>query len=710
MTKQQSLVNRKTNRLVNETSPYLQQHAYNPVDWWSWCPEALEQARKQDKPILLSIGYAACHWCHVMAHESFEDPATADLMNRHFINIKVDREERPDLDEIYMRAVQAINGHGGWPMTVFLTSELKPFFSGTYFPPVDRYNMPSFQTVLNTVAKAWSQQREQIEQSSVQLTDFLSAIDLQAQSGAEQAVSALAITQIIEAIKRILGIFDRQYGGLGGAPKFPHPYATELVMRAYVNPQTEGALKRACYEFIETTLNRMACGGIHDQLGGGFARYSVDSQWLIPHFEKMLYDNAALIKNYLSGYQIFKNEYWKDVAIDCLGFVERVLMATEGGFYSSLDADSEGSEGKFYVWTAAEVIDVLGKENGQWFSTVYGISPEGNFEHGSSVLNFAEPPEVLAQELGISLTEFWAKLNPLRQKLLEVRSKRTAPGTDEKVITSWNALIISTYVKAFQVLGDAKYLQIAVNAMQFILKNMYQGSHKDSRLLRTWAKGKAHLNGYLEDYVFVVQALLDLASVDASSTWLSAASELNEIILSRFFDQDSSSFFYTSDNHEKLILRTKNNLDGPLPSSTSVAIMNLLRLARITDNSKFEVIAKNVLKQCASQFEHAVDQYSNMLCALDLFLADKLELVIVTSPGLQDTNHMLSAANSIYLPNLITVATDGSSDYANASALLANRTLKGNKVTAYLCRNFSCQEPVNAPAVLSAQLSDVETE
>lgn len=703
-----SIQNKRPNRLAHETSPYLLQHAYNPVDWYPWGPEALQQARDQDKPILLSIGYAACHWCHVMAHESFEDPSIAEIMNKAFINIKVDREERPDLDEIYMRAVQALSGHGGWPMTMFLTPQLKPFFGGTYFPPTNRYNIPSFKTVLNSVAQAWSQQRQQIEQSSTQLASYLSVADL-----LDQSTAALSYAQITAAVERILKIFDREHGGLGSAPKFPHCYVTDFMMRVYINPDITESARHDCREFIEATLNHMAYGGIHDQLGGGFARYAVEREWFVPHFEKMLYDNASLAKNYLCGYQLFQNEYWKDVAIDCLGFVRRELWAPEGAFYSSLDADSEGAEGKFYVWTPTEIINILGKDDGQWLSTVYGVYPDGNFEHETTVLNLAAPPEMLAKQLNLKGAEFWKKLNPLRQKLLETRTTRIRPSRDEKVLTSWNALMISSFVKGYQVVGNIEYLQTAIEATRFILSNMYQ----DGRLLRTWSKGRAHLNGYLEDYAFMIQALLDLAGVDASPVWLTTAGQLNDFVLSHFFDQSTSNFFYTSDDHEELILRTQNNFDGPIPSSTSVVVMNLLRLSRIFDNAPFEKIAQDVMQRCAPNFERASDQYANMLCALDLYLADKTELVLVTTPSTsqealhtsktlpQQFKDMLKAANSIYLPNLITVVTDNSAGRDLPISLLADRTSLNNKVTAYFCRSSTCQEPATEPSRLANQLN-----
>ncbi|MBX9695713.1 MAG: thioredoxin domain-containing protein, partial [Cyanobacteria bacterium] len=466
-------VSEKTpNRLIGESSTYLLQHAYNPVDWFPWGPEALEKARAEEKPILLSIGYAACHWCHVMEHESFEDPETASLMNARFVNIKVDREERTDLDEIYMKAVQMMTGHGGWPMTVFLTPDLAPFFAGTYFPPVDKHGMPSFKRILLGVALAWKDKRGEVVESASEITAHLKDLEKIGRKGSDddaEGEKSLSRDLIFGAVDQIARTFDPRWGGFGSSPKFPHPFSLSLVMRV-LNDSTAGDVRRQeTSEIVETSLDKMAYGGIYDHLVGGFARYSVDRQWLIPHFEKMLYDNALLTQTYLDGYLITKRDYWKDVAKGILSFVSKELRTPDGAFYSSLDADSEGEEGKFYVWTPASIEEVLGEKDGKWFCEIYGVTKTGNFEHGTSALHLTDSPENLANKNNITVDELWTRLEPMRAKLLEKRAERIRPGRDEKVLTSWNSLMISAYVYGYRVIQDPEYFDEAITAAEFLL-------------------------------------------------------------------------------------------------------------------------------------------------------------------------------------------------------------------------------------------------
>ena len=690
---------RKTNRLSGETSPYLLQHAHNPVDWYPWGPEALQRAKLEDKPILLSIGYSACHWCHVMEHESFEDVPTAQLMNEHFVNIKVDREERPDLDEIYMKAVQLMTGQGGWPMTVFLTPDLKPFFGGTYFPPDDRHGMPAFRRILTTLAGAFSEQRDKIEQSSTELSKYMELLNQ-----LEKGEAELEHELIDKAMEKMLRVFDHQWGGFGGAPKFPQSYSLALAMRwAAPGSKASPARREECLQLVETTLNRMAYGGMHDQLGGGFARYSVDRQWLVPHFEKMLYDNASLARAYLEGFLLIGRSYWLDVARGCLDFVLRELRTPEGAFYSSLDADSEGEEGKFYVWKPEEIIDLLGAVDGSFVNEVYGVRPSGNFEHGTSVLHLTNSPEGLARRFEMSVEAFWSKLNPLKEKLLTARDKRVRPGRDEKVLTSWNALMISSLVDGYKVLKDERYLKAARDAAGFILANLCKGG----RLLRTWGQGKAKLNGYLDDYAYFIQALIDLASADFAPTWLNRAAELMEVLIEHFEDKQECGLFFTSDDHEVLLTRSKNYYDGSTPSATSVAVFDLLRLGKLLDNQAYLNKARDILRIYAPYFEKAPDQFANLLCALDFQLAAGIEIALLADTANPGWKEALSLIHSVYLPNSVAILKDKgepgggpaktkqrSAEQQVETPLLKGRTLVDAKPTVYVCRNYACEQPI----------------
>jgi uncharacterized protein len=592
--------NRQPNKLAGETSTYLLQHARNPVQWYPWGEEALSLAKAQDKPILLSIGYSACHWCHVMEHESFEDENTAKLMNEMFINIKVDREERPDLDEIYMKSVQMLTGHGGWPMTVFLTPEMKPFFAGTYFPPQDRHGIPSFQKVLAGVHKAWTTQRSDVEESSEDITKHLSLLDK-----IKEHDTTIDLTLINEAVDKLIAFADRTWGGFGGAPKFPQTASLSLLMRRLKpGSQTKSGRELDCMEIINTTLDKMAQGGMHDQIGGGFARYSVDRQWLVPHFEKMLYDNALLAQTFIDGYAITGKFYWLKVATDCLDFVLRELKMPEGGFYCSLDADSEGEEGKFYVWEPEEIISILGKTDGVWINEIFGIKDGGNFEHGKSIANLALPAAELSSKYNLSEEQFWQRLDPLRQKLLQVRDKRIHPGRDDKMLTSWTSLMISALADGYKITGEQKYLASAIDAANFILKDLY----RDGKLLRTYGQGQARLDGYLEDYAYFIRALLDLASVDADSRWYQSALALNKVVIEQFWDKDEGGFYFTGENHEKLIARTKHFFDGSTPSATSTSVFNLLRIAKLSGNNELNERAYSVLKLYSLYYTKAPDQ------------------------------------------------------------------------------------------------------
>ncbi len=685
------------NRLAKETSPYLLQHAYNPVDWYPWGTEALQRARVEDKPILLSIGYAACHWCHVMEHESFEDKATAQLMNEHFICIKVDREERPDLDEIYMKAVQAMTRHGGWPMTVFLTPDLEPFFGGTYFPSVDRHGLPSFQRVLMGVANAWKDNRLEITQSSRELAQHLRLI-----RPVDQKAQELDHSIIESAVNRLFDFVDNQWGGLGGAPKFPNPLSLELAMRvASPSSPYNTSLKQAAQNFVTTTLDKMSCGGMHDQIAGGFARYSVDREWLIPHFEKMLYDNALLSRVYLHGAVLTGKQWWKEVAKNCLDFMLQELKSPEGAFYSSLDADSEGMEGKFYAWTPSQITAIL-KGEADFACSIYGITDSGNFEHNLSIPHLTALPEELAAINNLSIEDFSRRLNAIRNKLRQARNLRVPPGRDEKVLTSWNALAISSFVEGYKVLKDKRYHQAAVDAARFLLSTL----QTKGRLLRVWAKGIARLNGYLDDYVFLIQALLDLSTVDFDPSWLAHASNLADRVLEHFMDAENGEFFYTSNDHEKLLFRPKNFFDGSIPSGTSVATMSFLRLARLTSQDHYRKVAESVLRLYAPLMVKVPDQFANLLCALDFYLAPPVELVLSADPTDTIWHALFEIISQFYLPNCISLLHNYQIE-KSISPLTAERKGINGQPTVYICHNYTCQDPITSASILQEKLAGI---
>ncbi len=694
----------KPNRLIDETSTYLQQHAHNPVDWYPWGPEAIGRAKREDKPILLSVGYAACHWCHVMAHESFEDVATAQLMNKYFINVKVDREERTDLDEIYMKAVQMMTGHGGWPMTVILTPDLKPFYGGTYFPPEDRHGLPGFRKLLQALADAWQEQREEITQSSNELTAQICSLDKLAIN--PDSNQLLSETTIEQAVQKLTKLFDTRWGGFGNAPKFPHTFCLSLVTR-YIHRHGQETLAKECQELLSTSLNRMAYGGIHDHLGGGFARYSVDRQWLIPHFEKMLYDNALLALVYLDGFLTFQVDYWQRVARDIFSFVLNELRTDGGAFYSSLDADSEGEEGKFYVWTEAELRNNLQPDEFSFVTKTFGVTERGNFEHHSNVLHLEHGSAESAELAGLTETEFWQKWEPIRLKLLTIRNKRPHPERDEKVLTSWNSLMITAFVSGYKALGETTYLDAAKEAANFILKNLTF----DGRLLRTWGKGQAKLNGYLDDYAFFIQSLLELASVDPDSQWLLNAVRLTEEMLRLFGDDEAGGLFYTANDHEKLITRSKSFYDGAIPSGTSVAAQCLLHLSKLLGNLEYQRRAEQLLNLYMPYAVKVPDQFANLLCALDFHLAQGPQIVCLLDGKNKSKPDLgrpyVNTIHSRYQPNKVvlidTIGEDGQhaqlvgslrKELSAGIAILEGRGLQAGQTTVYVCQNFACDQPI----------------
>jgi uncharacterized protein YyaL (SSP411 family) len=642
------------NRLAQETSPYLLQHQDNPVDWYPWGAEALERAQEEDKPILLSVGYSACHWCHVMERESFEDPETAAYMNEHFVSVKVDREERPDVDAIYMEAVQSITGHGGWPMTVFLDPEGVPFYGGTYFPPDESRGMPSFRMVMEAVVHAFETQRDEIREKAPVARARLGAI------GEVEPSELPGAAELEEAVQRLLAVADRRNGGFGGAPKFPPASSLELL------------LARGETQHVELTLDRMLAGGIYDQLGGGFSRYSVDAVWLVPHFEKMLYDNALLARAYLHGWQELGHERYRRACEETLDWMLRELRGPEGGFYSALDADSEGEEGRFYVWTPAQIREVLGDDAAPVLD-YYGVSDKGNFE-GSNVLHRAggadssEPPGLAAA----------------RQALLEARGQRVWPGLDDKRLASWNALAIAALADAGAVLGRDDYLDAARGAAEFVLSELRDES---GNLLRTYKDGRAHLNAYLEDHAFLLEALLALYEATFEQRWFEQARALAERTIERFGDPERGGFFSTSSDHEELIARRKEVGDHPIPSGNSSAALGLLRLAALTGEHRYAEWAEGVFALFGKPAVEHPDAFAHMLRALDFHLSPSREVALVGD----DLDQLAAVVRERFRPRLVLA---GGQEGAAEPPLLAGRTAVDGKAAAYVCENFACQLPV----------------
>ena len=680
-----------TNRLINETSPYLLQHAHNPVDWYPWGEEALTQAKQQDKPILLSIGYAACHWCHVMEHESFENEQIAAVMNEHYINIKVDREERPDLDEIYMNAVQMLTGQGGWPMTMFLTPELKPFYGGTYFPPDNRYGRPGFPRVLLGVAEAYRERRDEVDQQAAQIIANLNQL-----SAMEGHGHQLTADMLDTAYQDYLSRFDHHNGGFGDAPKFPPSMGLSLLLRHWHRTGNANALN-----MVEVTLEKMACGGMYDQLGGGFHRYSVDERWLVPHFEKMLYDNALLSVAYLEAYQATGKAFYRQIAAETLNYVlVEMYDAEKGGFYSTQDADSEGVEGKFFVWELDEVEKLLGEEKAKIFCEYYDITELGNFEH-KNILHVQTPPDLFAKKLSMDLGELEKILAEGRQKLFDIRETRIKPGLDDKILTSWNGLMIRSMALGYQILGDERYREAAEKSARFILSELSQDK---GLLLRTHRDGKSHLNAYLEDYSYLVTGLIDLYEATFAVEWLREAERLNQIMIEQFWDDANDSFFFTSKNHETLIVRSKTGYDGATPSGVSMAIHNLLRLDKLLNRPDFREKVEATLDVYYHQIEHSPSGSAQMLCELDFLLSTPKEIAIAGQQASDDTQAALRSIHSRFIPNKVLAFAADNEDVTDLIPLLESKTQVDGKATIYVCENYTCKAPTTDLAELAELL------
>jgi len=668
-----------TNSLIHETSPYLLQHAHNPVDWYPWGEEALSRARKEDKPILLSIGYSSCHWCHVMEEESFENEAIAQIMNERFINIKVDREERPDLDELYMNAVQVMAGGGGWPMTVFLTPDLVPFHAGTYFPPEDRGGMPGFQKILVVVSDYYRRNRGEVNKIEAQVKQALHQIAELIPS--QESMDTKILSKAFETFR---SQFDSAHGGFGRAPKFPSSMTLSFLLRDWKRTGSKEAL-----EMVEVSLEKMANGGIYDHLGGGFHRYSVDEGWLLPHFEKMLYDNALLSRTYFEAYQATRKEGYLRVAEEILDYVLREMKSSEGGFYSTQDADSEGEEGKFYVWTRDQIKEVLGKEKGTPFCAYYGVTPQGNFEGGSSVLHIASTLEKVSELYGINIQDLKEVLEDGRKRLFAEREKRVRPGRDEKILTSWNGLMLSSFVDGFKVTGNEKYLNGAKESARFILREM----RKDGHLMRVFKDGRCHNKGYSEDYAFLIQALIDLYEATFEIEWLKEADDLHRRMIDQFWDEKNGGFFFAGKENESLIARSKSPYDNATPSSNSVAVFNLVRLGYLTGEESLKQKAEQILHLFYNFLSEHPAGFSHMLSSLSLFFGPE-EIGVIGSRNDPRTQSMLKEIYLTYLPNKILSLRDPQEPIKGNwfPFLIEKGTTK--VPTTFVCKGFTCLPPV----------------
>ncbi len=679
------------NRLINETSPYLLQHANNPVDWYPWGEEALARARDEDKPILLSIGYSACHWCHVMERESFENDAIAELMNQNFVNIKVDREERPDLDAVYMEAVQMLTGSGGWPMTVFLTPDGKPFYGGTYFPPVDRHNMPGFPRLLETVSQAYRNSNPEIQRVTGQLTEQMGRT-----ANMPQSAGALDESILHNAYNTLATNFDYQNGGVGSAPKFPQAMTLEILLRYHAHGHNDRALS-----MLDLTLEKMARGGIYDQIGGGFHRYSTDTFWLVPHFEKMLYDNALLARLYLHGWLATGRALYRRITEEILDYALREMTGKHGGFFSATDADSEGEEGKFFVWSPEEIEEALGSEDAGLFSAFYGVSQRGNFE-GKNILNISVKATDFAERQGVTLERLVDIIRRGKETLRLSREEREHPLLDDKALASWNGLMLRAFAEAGAALERQDYLDAAAKNATFLLEAM----RPEGTLLRSYREGQAKLPGFLEDYSFVADGLLSLYEATFQQRWLDAAVDLADEMISQFWDKEGGCFYDTGREHEELVIRPRDVFDNAQPCGGSVASDVLLRLSVVTGNDDYAAKAVAPMRTLAELMGRAPAGTGRWLAALDFYLSTPKEVAVVGPLDDPATVALLRTVNGRYLANRVIVGADGESAAAQSGLpLLEGRGMVDGRPTAYVCENYVCQLPVTGAEDLAAQLA-----
>ena len=691
----------KYNRLINESSPYLLQHATNPVDWYPWGEEAFAKSKKEDKPIFLSIGYSTCHWCHVMEHESFADEEVADLLNKYFVAVKVDREERPDIDQVYMAVTQAMTGRGGWPNNVFLTPDKKPFFAGTYFPKHARWGLPGLMELLPKVAEIWQNDRENVQKSAEQITALL------ASRGNPNPGDALDRSILDKARNRLADIYDPEYGGFGPAPKFPTPHIFAFLLRRYHHNEDAQALA-----MVEKTLTQMRFGGIHDHIGFGFHRYSTDGQWLVPHFEKMLYDQALLALAYTETYQATGKEFYARTVREILTYILRDMTSKEGGFYSAEDADSEGVEGKFYLWTLAQIQQAIGDNETEIIKKTYNLEDGGNFKSqeaeqvpGSNILHLKKTVPDLAGEMGMPEKQLRQRLEKNRERLFRVRKKRVHPFKDDKILTDWNGLMIAALAKAGLVLDEPRYVSAAVKAADFIMHNLRD---KNGRLLKRYRQGNAGLPAHLNDYAFVVWGFLELYEASFKTIYLQEAIRLNDQMIKHFWDIQSGGLFMTADDGEKLLIRNKEIYDGALPSGNSVAALNLLRLGHITGNQDYLQKAESIGKAFSDPVNRYPQGHAHLMVALEYALHPNYEVVIAGTPRAKDTRAMLAALRQLFLPGKVVVLRPADKGEAAEIIRMAPYTEfmvpKNGKATAYVCTNFICRLPTTEISQMLANL------
>lgn len=683
-------MNKNPNKLINEKSPYLLQHAYNPVNWFPWSDEAFEKAKQEDKPIFLSIGYSTCHWCHVMEKESFEDDEVAKLMNDTFISIKVDREERPDIDGIYMSVCQMITGSGGWPLTIVMTPDKKPFFTGTYFPKQNRFNRIGMIELIPKLKDIWLNRKEEVLNSAEEITTSVKQQNFNSQ------FAEIDETVLDKAYRDLLERFDDRYGGFGKAPKFPTPHNLLFLLRYFKRKNESKAL-----EMVENTLIEMRRGGIYDHIGFGFARYSTDQHWLVPHFEKMLYDQAMLVMAYTETYLVAKNTFYKNTAEEILEYVLRDMTHPEGGFFSAEDADSEGEEGKFYLWHEEELRTILNKEESDFAIKTFNVSENGNWvdesigiKPGTNILYLDKSNKELAEEFNCTEEEFVNKLGNIRKKLFEFRKNRIHPHKDDKILTDWNALMISAFAKAAQTFNNNLYADAATKAYSFIEKYL---TDKEGKLIHRFRDGESGLPAHIDDYTFMTNALIDLYETTFEIKYLKRAIELNEILIEEFWDEYNGGFYFTSKQSEKLLTRQKDVYDGATPSGNSYELLNLIKLTRLTANTDLENKASELVKYFSGYISRSPSAFTMFICGLDFLYSSSSEIIIVSETADNSFISGISFIRSFFNPNKVLLVKNdsNSSELNNIFPFIANMKLKNNKTTFYVCRNYTCNNPVN---------------
>ena len=681
----------KPNKLITEKSPYLLQHAYNPVNWFPWGDEAFEIANSEDKPIFLSIGYSTCHWCHVMEKESFEDDEVAKLMNDAFVSIKVDREERPDIDGIYMSVCQMITGSGGWPLTIVMTPDKKPFFTGTYFPKQNRFNRIGMMELIPRLKEIWITKKDEVIKSANEIASSLNNQNLISDT------TVIDKSVLDKAYDELSKRYDETNGGFGSAPKFPSPHNLLFMLRYWKSRNQPKAL-----EMVEKTLTEMRHGGIYDHIGFGFARYSTDQNWLVPHFEKMLYDQAMLVMAYTETYLVTKNEFYKETAKEILEYVLRDMTHPEGGFYSAEDADSEGEEGKFYLWDADELRNVLDKKESDFAIKVFSIADDGNWIDeskgmmpGTNILHLNKSTAELANEFNLSEDDFKKKLESVRKKIFLYREKRIHPHKDDKVLTDWNGLMISALAKASQAFGDDRYSEVAIKSYSFIEKYL---TEKDGRLIHRFRDGESGLPAHIDDYAFMINASIDLYETTFEIEYLKRAIKLNDILMKEFWDEQSGGFYFTSSTSEELIARQKDVYDGAVPSGNSVALLNLIRLSRFTSNIYFEKKAYVIVKYFSGYVSKSPSAFCMFMCGLDFLFSASTEVVIVSDHKDNIANKGINLIRSVFNPNKVVILKfdNTTTDYSELLSFTNYMKMKDNNTTFYVCRDYTCNQPVNS--------------